>query len=169
MAEQSLPVPSFPSPVPPHVIARKRVAAGALFLDDAGRILLVNPTYKPLWEIPGGMVEADEAPLSACRREILEEIGLTVTPEILLSIGYLQAHADRGDALRFIFWGGLLDNLMIAQIRLQVEELSEYRFVTLAEAAQLLRPSLHAQLAQSLRNVANLAVGAIPQNYWEEA
>ncbi len=169
MLEQPLTVPSLSPPISPHVIARKRVAAGALFLDEAGRILLVNPTYKPLWEIPGGMVEADEAPLSACRREIMEELGLTIAPGFLLSIGYLQAHADRGDALRFIFWGGRLDSFAIAQISLQEAELSEYRFVTLDEAAQLLRPSLHAQLVQSIRNVSTLAQGEIPQNYWEEA
>jgi ADP-ribose pyrophosphatase YjhB (NUDIX family) len=153
---------------PPHLIAYKRVAAGALFLDESGRILLVNPTYKPLWEIPGGMVEADEAPSAACRREILEEIGLTIVPEILLSIGYLQANAGRSDALRFIFWGGVLDAATSALITLQAAELSEYAFVTLDEAAAMLRPTLHAQLAQCLANVTALAHGAIPQNYWEE-
>jgi 8-oxo-dGTP pyrophosphatase MutT (NUDIX family) len=155
--------------LPPYVIARKRVAAGALFLDERGRILLVNPTYKPEWEIPGGMVEADEAPLTACRREIFEEIGLPITPDTLLSIGYLQAHSDRGDALRLIFWGGVLDAVTIAQIRLQAEELSEYRFVTLDEAAALLRPTLHAQIAQCLSNVTALRQGQSLQNYWEEA
>ena len=36
---------------------RKRVSAGALFRDAAGRILVVEPTYKDSWEIPGGIVE----------------------------------------------------------------------------------------------------------------
>jgi len=159
--------------LPPHTIAYKRVAAGALFLDEASRVLLVNPTYKPLWEIPGGMVEENEAPLTACRREILEELGLTIAPELLLSVGYLQAYANRSDALRFIFWGGRLDRTRVATIRLQAAELSEYRFVTLDEAAVLLRPSLHAQLVQCVRNVSPLVEGKIsqvnwPQNYWEE-
>jgi ADP-ribose pyrophosphatase YjhB (NUDIX family) len=93
------------SPVRPG-LPRKRVAAGALFVDKQDRVLLVNPTYKPLWEIPGGMVEADESPLAACRREIMEEIGLAIEPSKLLSVGYLQAHNANGDAIRFIFWGG---------------------------------------------------------------
>jgi ADP-ribose pyrophosphatase YjhB (NUDIX family) len=38
------------------------MAAGALLFDEDGRILLVEPTYKPYWEIPGGVVEADESP-----------------------------------------------------------------------------------------------------------
>lgn len=151
------------SEIPPFAIAHKRVAAGALLLRADGRILLVNPTYKPQWEIPGGMVEADESPLAACHREVMEELGLTINPGPLLSIGYLRANAGRGDALRFVFWGGTLDELTISQIRLPVDELSEYRFVTLAEAGQLLRPSLHAQVAQALEN---LRTGQ--QVYWEE-
>ncbi|MGW6244366.1 NUDIX domain-containing protein [Streptomyces roseolus] len=39
-------------------LPRKRVAAGVLFFDDAGRVLLVDPVYKEPWEIPGGAVEA---------------------------------------------------------------------------------------------------------------
>ena len=151
------------SDLSPFEIARKRVAAGALLLHPDGRILLVNPTYKPQWEIPGGMVEADESPLAACRREVMEELGLTINPGPLLSIGYLRARASRSDALRFVFWGGTLDELTISQIRLPADELSEYRFVTLAEAGQLLRPSLHAQVAQALEN---LRTGQ--QVYWEE-
>ena len=145
------------------MIGRKRVAAGALLLNAEQRILLVNPTYKPQWEIPGGMVEEAESPLAACRRELLEELGLAIQPGPLLSVGYLR-DLGRGDALRFVFWGGVLDDSMISQIRLPVDELSEYRFVTLAEAGDLLRPTLHAQVAQALQN---LQGGQ--QVYWEEA
>lgn len=34
--------------------ARKRVAADVLIRDASGRVLLVNPTYKPGWDLPGG-------------------------------------------------------------------------------------------------------------------
>jgi len=134
-------------------LAKKRVAAGALFLDEQQRVLLVNPTYKPQWEIPGGMVEESEAPSAACRREIAEELGLAVTPGYLLSIGYLPSKDARGDSLRFIFWGGVLDAVARSNLRLPADELSEYRFVTLAEAATLVTPSLHAQLGQCLENL----------------
>jgi 8-oxo-dGTP pyrophosphatase MutT (NUDIX family) len=45
--------------------ARKRVGADGLFRDPDGRILLVDPRYKPDWDLPGGMAEANEAPLDA--------------------------------------------------------------------------------------------------------
>ena len=151
------------SEIPKYMIGRKRVAAGALLLNTDQRILLVNPPYKPQWEIPGGMVEEAESPLAACRREVLEEIGLAIHPGPLLSVGYLHDRG-RGDALRFVFWGGVLEESAISQIRLPVDELSEYRFVTLAEASHLLLPTLHAQVAQALQN---LQGGQ--QVYWEEA
>jgi hypothetical protein len=35
-------------------LARKRMAVAALFRDEAGDVLLVNPVYKPKWDLPGG-------------------------------------------------------------------------------------------------------------------
>jgi ADP-ribose pyrophosphatase YjhB (NUDIX family) len=57
-------------------LARKRMAASALFRDGTGRVLLVDPTYKETWDLPGGAVEAEESPHAACRREVSEELGL---------------------------------------------------------------------------------------------
>ena len=61
---------------PEDTFATPRVAAGALFLDAEGRVLLVHPTYKDTWDIPGGYVERGESPAAACRREVLEELGI---------------------------------------------------------------------------------------------
>lgn len=43
-------------------------AAGALIRDQQGRILLVEPTYKDHWEIPGGVIEVGETPSQGCAR-----------------------------------------------------------------------------------------------------
>jgi 8-oxo-dGTP diphosphatase len=56
-------------------MARPLVAAGALFTDPAGRLLMVRPTYKEFWDIPGGYVEPGESPRDACTREVREELG----------------------------------------------------------------------------------------------
>jgi hypothetical protein len=35
------------------------VSAGALIFDQAGRLLILRPTYKSGWTIPGGVMEAN--------------------------------------------------------------------------------------------------------------
>ncbi len=47
---------------PSALFATPRVAAGALFLDDRGWVLLVHPTYNGPWDIPVGDVERGELP-----------------------------------------------------------------------------------------------------------
>jgi 8-oxo-dGTP pyrophosphatase MutT (NUDIX family) len=49
---------------------------GAILRDQAGRLLMVEPTYKEPWEIPGVVIEALESPLSTVVRELQEELGI---------------------------------------------------------------------------------------------
>jgi ADP-ribose pyrophosphatase YjhB (NUDIX family) len=67
--------------------SRSYVAAGVLFSDEAGRILLVQPTYKYHCDIPGGYVETGETPAQAAVREVREvreELGIEVAVGPLL-------------------------------------------------------------------------------------
>jgi hypothetical protein len=75
-SETAAPAVGAVLPVEQYVagLARKRMAAGVLFRDSAGRVLLVEPSYKSDWEIPGGAVEADEPPWAAAARELAEEL-----------------------------------------------------------------------------------------------
>ena len=54
-------------------------SAGALIRARKGRLLILKPTYKGGWTVPGGVVEIGESPWEACRRETREECGLDVT------------------------------------------------------------------------------------------
>jgi 8-oxo-dGTP diphosphatase len=131
-------------------LPKKRMAAGALFLDEQGRILLVNPTYKPQWEIPGGIVEENESPRQACIREVQEEIGLQRSIARLLSVSYIPGSQTTLEGLMFIFWGGVLTPAEIAQIRLPTEELSEYEFCEITAELSRLTPTLRERVRQSL-------------------
>lgn len=133
-----------------ELLPRKRVSAGALFLNEQGHLLLVNPTYKPQWEIPGGIVEQDESPRQACIREVQEELGLVRPLERLLCVSYVPATPTRPDGLMFIFWGGILFTDEIVQIRLPSVELSEYRFVDPVEVPRLLTSRLSLLVQSSL-------------------
>lgn len=136
--------------------ATPRLAAGALFVDAAGRPLLVKPSYKPEWEIPGGYVHEGEAPHTACRREILEELGkdLVVTPQPLV-IDWAPA-PNEGDKILFIFDGGELSEADFATMIFADGEIVDARFVDVgslddylpARLVNRLRLALHAKSQQ---------------------
>lgn len=114
---------------PTESFATPRVAAGALFFDETGRVLLVHPTYKETWDIPGGYVERGESPAAGCRRELAEELGLDRTPRRLLSVDWAPTVRE-GDKLLFMFDCGNID-LRVETIRLDQAELDSWEWVEL--------------------------------------
>lgn len=131
------------------------MAAGALFRDEAGRILLVKPAYKDGWDLPGGVVEENEPPKAACRREVLEELGLELAIGRLLVVDYNTATDLRTESLMFIFDGGVLSPETVARIRLPEAELTEYRFFTLAELPEAMSPRLRRRVGRAWEQLIN--------------
>jgi 8-oxo-dGTP diphosphatase len=103
--------------------AHPRIAAGVLFRDQDGRLLLVKPTYKAGWDIPGGYVEQGESPLSAARRELQEELGVSWQIGRLMSVDWAPAEPE-GDKLLFVFEGQVLPDDWRQEISLAASELS---------------------------------------------
>lgn len=128
----------------------RRVGAGALIRDRAGRVLLVNPTYKPPWEIPGGIVEEGESPRSCCERELVEELGRPVPLGRLLVVDWLPDLGGRGDRILFIFDGGVVDDGFLDGVRLPPDELSECRFVAIDDAGDHLGPGMVRRVREAL-------------------
>ncbi|MFF0270261.1 NUDIX domain-containing protein [Kribbella sp. NPDC004536] len=124
-------------------LPRKTAAGGALIRDRAGRILFLEPTYKPTLDIPGGIVEYDESPYEACCREVQEEIGLDLEIGRLLVVDWVPAQGPWSDALAFVFDGGILDN---PTLTLDPTESRANHFLTLEEATPHLRPSMTRRL-----------------------
>ena len=128
MTQESLSLPAIP------------VSAGALIFDPAGRLLILKPTYKSGWTIPGGVMEADgESPWEACQREVREETGLEVSRGRLAAMDFRPAKPGRLAGIRYLFDCGQVADEALADVKLQPEEISDARLVSLTEAFTLLR------------------------------
>jgi len=77
------------------IVPRVPASAGALLFDADGRLLVLNPTYKRHWTIPGGQLEPHgETPWQACRRETREECGIEVARGRLMCLDFPTAKAS---------------------------------------------------------------------------
>ncbi|MFD7908615.1 NUDIX domain-containing protein [Kitasatospora sp. NPDC059747] len=126
---------------PHEVVAQPRTAAGVLFFDEDDHVLLVKPTYKPGWEIPGGYLHAGETPSEGAAREVKEELGIT-PPIGRLLVADWAPHPTEGDKLLFVFDGGVLPADELDHITVDQVEIGEYAFYTTDQLEELLIPRL---------------------------
>jgi len=145
----------------PYEIPRIPAAAGALIFDAAGRLLILKPTYKEAWTIPGGQIEVDgETPWEACRREAREESGIEIDSARLACVDFLRPRQGRPGGMRFLFDCGVLDAEKLRRVVVQEDEIAEYRFVPVAEALEL--------LSGPLRRRVRAGIGARRCRYLED-
>ena len=120
-------------------IPRIPASAGALIFDRTGRLLILKPTYKAGWTIPGGQIEeTGESPWQACRRETLEECGLELERGRLACVDFLRSRPGRPGGLRFLFDCGSFHDEQLAAISIDGLEIDEYRLADPADAKSLL-------------------------------
>jgi 8-oxo-dGTP diphosphatase len=132
-------------------LPRKRMAAGVLLRDGAGRVLLVEPTYKDYWDLPGGAVEADESPYGAAVREVTEELGIVVTPGRMLVVDWVPPLPDRTEGVIVIYDGGIVEPEFDGRIRLNRGELCSWAWSTLPDADARLSPLLARRVRAAVR------------------
>jgi 8-oxo-dGTP diphosphatase len=74
-------------------IARPTVNGVKCVITDGERVLLVRHTYgRPKWDLPGGTIKRREQPRDTARREMAEELGVTL--DGWSNLGTLSGHAD---------------------------------------------------------------------------
>jgi len=134
---------------------RKRVVADVLIRDVSGNVLLVDPKYKPDWDIPGGMVEANEPPMEAARREIREELGLTISVGSLLVVDWVPPHDPWDDSLAFVFDGGAIGVRDQESICLRDDEIARFGLFSPDRASGLLRPYVWRRLESALDSLSS--------------
>jgi len=96
-----------------------------LITNAADEVMLVKPTYRDAWELPGGLAEVGESPRAATRRELLEELGLVVEIGRLLVIDWSAPSFRPDDGLMLVYAAGPVDP---ASIRLASDELVAWRW-----------------------------------------
>ena len=120
----------------------RRLSAGVVVLRDTAegpRYLLLR-AYKH-WDFPKGMVEADEAPLDAARREVAEETGIAALDFAWGEVYRETAPYARGKVARYyIARTAQTEVVLTANPLTGIHEHMEYRWVDMKEALTLVTP-----------------------------
>ncbi len=137
------------------MLPKKQVGTAVLFFNIKKELLILKPDYKDRWLIPGGSSDENESPLHCAIRETKEEIGLDVSELRLVGVYYAHQHGVYSDSLKFLFYGGILEDTEISQIKLQREEIEEINFVSPEKAISLLSNSLQKSIPACLEAIEN--------------
>lgn len=127
--------------------------ARGLITDHAGRWLIVLPAHNHRWwHLPGGLIEHNESPTAACRREIREELGIDLPTGPLVAVDWtLSRRIGRRARFTFTFSMGTQDATTIGpSIRLQSTELSDWQWCPPVRALSLLHPDVAARVRHLL-------------------
>jgi 8-oxo-dGTP pyrophosphatase MutT (NUDIX family) len=134
-------------------LPRKRAIAQMLVRDTEERVLLCNLTYKNDWDLPGGVVEVNEAPHLAVAREVQEELGLEIAAGSLVLTDWLPPWSGWDDAVCLVFDGGVHEPSVAQAIVPQAREIRSARFCTIAEVHNLCADFTARRIDSALRNL----------------
>ena len=115
----------------------RRLAAGAVIRNEHGELL------------PGGTVEAGEAPKPGCFREVEEELGLRLAPGRLLLVFHGLARGVWGDSTYYMYDAGVIAKN--TPVTLQTEELITYEWVAPEQLQEYVNPGFAERLHDCLR------------------
>ncbi len=119
--------------------------ASALFTDGRGRVVLEHVDYRPACLLPGGAIDADEAPSAAIAREVHEELGLTHSFSHTLVVDWVPPSTHGHPAgfpgeVIYVFDGGTLTDDDFARIRLPGREVTSIHHIEPALLPHHMRP-----------------------------
>ncbi|WP_419995067.1 NUDIX domain-containing protein [Streptomyces boninensis] len=124
------------------------VTASMLLTDHIGRILILRPLdWLRGWQLPGGIVEAEESPREGAQRETRQETGLDLAAGDLVAVEWIQARSRAvRDRLALVFAGPELTPEHLALISLQRDEVTAWRLERPEHARALLHPRIAARI-----------------------
>ncbi len=81
-----------------RILGPRTIGVRGLVVDQQGRVLLVRHSYgPPAWHLPGGGVKRREALVTALRRELGQECGITITAPVRLLGTYSNLREGKSD------------------------------------------------------------------------
>ncbi|GAA4992562.1 NUDIX domain-containing protein [Kitasatospora paranensis] len=98
-------IPSFLADLRAVVGTRPLWLSGvaAVVVDDRGRVLLGRRSDNGRWALIGGILDPGEQPAEGLAREVMEETGVTVVPELLTSVSVSSLlHYPNGDRAQYL-------------------------------------------------------------------
>ncbi|MEU1816124.1 NUDIX domain-containing protein [Streptomyces roseifaciens] len=137
---------------------RRRIGAVVLVLDEADRVLLVNPTYKEGWQLPGGGAAAGEPAAKAASRELLEETGLDLWLSQILVVDYVPANEEgtSAEGYNLVFNGGSLtaeEARKVAIPESASKELSGLKWVPVPDLENFVQPYQARRIRAAVANL----------------
>jgi len=117
-------------------LPRKRAIGQVLIRDPEDRVLLCQLTYKPDWDLPGGVIEVGESPAEGVSREVREELAVDVPAGRLLLTDWLPPWSGWDDALTLVYDGGIHDPSAIDAMVREEREIRSVEFCTLDQVRE---------------------------------
>ncbi len=107
-----------------------------VFIKRNNQVLVVRSPKWNTWVIPGGHVDPGETILDCACREAKEETGLDVKPIKIIRSGELIGSPEFHRKCHLIFFHCLVKPIT-TKVKLDNDELVEYRWITLEEGLSL--------------------------------
>lgn len=126
------------------------VLASCAVVKQRGRVLLArraHPPYAGLWDLPGGFLEAGETPERALRRELREELGVTIRAARLVGFEPDRYGPDGFPTLTAIYRVTLMPGPLrcaddVCEVQWFAENKIPYRSLAFSSMRRALRTSL---------------------------
>ena len=134
-------------------LPKKLVGAACVLMNEHKDILIMKPSYREGWLLPGGPLNEFESPSHGCIRKTMEEAGLTIEGPQLIGVFHSLRRSDdkrRYESVHFIFYGGILDENARQEITIESKSFESYKFVTREDAVSMLSFPLNERVKQSL-------------------
>ena len=140
-------------------LPRKRAIGQMLVRDPEERVMLCQLTYKPDWDLPGGVIEIGESPASGVTREIREELALDLPAKSLVLTDWLPPWSGWDDAICLVFDGGVHDPSLLDGVVRETREIAAVEFCTLEQVRERCADFTARRVAAALASLAGTGPG----------